>query len=208
MGLNSLTSVRAGEGLWVEVDRPVALGLPPLAAVDAGVGEGWRLVGWTLATADAAAALATLGAERIIGWDAAAQAFASFDPAGPAVLRSLSVVERGAAVWAFFGPAVVVEPGELRLVPVLEEAGLDEPIELGAYPDGRVFVAELGGLVRIFDLAMDDGGGGSTLLDLRDRVSLDNEQGLLSVALGPDFAQSGYLFAYYTTADRSTRRRW
>ena len=200
-GLNSLTSVRAGEGLWVEVDRPVALGLPPLAAVDAGVGEGWRLVGWTLATADAAAALATLGAERIIGWDAAAQAFASFDPAGPAVLRSLSVVERGAAVWAFFGPAVVVEPGELRLVPVLEEAGLDEPIELGAYPDGRVFVAELGGLVRIFDLAMDDGGGGSTLLDLRDRVSLDNEQGLLSVALGPDFAQSGYLFAYYTTAD-------
>ena len=204
---NSLTSVRAGEGLWVEVEAPVVLALPPLAEVRVGVGEGWVLIGWTQAGMEASAALATLGAERIIGWDAAAQAFASFDPATPAALRSLSVVDRGAAVWAFFGPAVVVGPDEepkaLHLVAVLEEAGLDAPIELGAYADGRVFVAELGGLVRLFDLAMDDGGGGSTLLDFRGRVSLDNEQGLLSVALGPDFAETGYLFVYYTTTDPS-----
>ena len=55
-----------------------------------------------------------------------------------------------------------------------------------------------------------DGGGETTLLDLRDAVSGGGEEGLLSVALAPGFASSGALYAYYTVAgeDRSRLSRF
>ena len=92
-------------------------------------------------------------------------------------------------------------------MPAFAGRAFDRPIELGAYPGKRVFIAEQGGLVRLLGL---DGGGETTLLDLRDAVSGGGEEGLLSVALAPDFVSSGALYAYYTVAgeDRSRLSRF
>lgn len=71
----------------------------------------------------------------------------------------------------------------------------DRPVEVGAYPDGRLFVAEQEGLVW---LLQPDGGDASTLLDLRERADATRgREGLLSVALDPDFEANGHLWVYY-----------
>ena len=79
----------------------------------------------------------------------------------------------------------------------------ERPVELGAYPAGpdageSVFVAEQDGRVYVLHE-----GDESLLLDLRPRVSrAGNEEGLLSVALDPQFAANGWLWLYYSV-DRS-----
>ena len=74
----------------------------------------------------------------------------------------------------------------------------ERPIEVGAYPGGRLFVAEQDGLV--FVLAP-DGSDASTLIDLRDRVdATTGREGLLSVALDPAFEDNGRLWAYFFAA--------
>lgn len=195
--VNTLTTLREGEGLWVAVDRPADLALPTLESVPDNTESGWRLVGWTQATADADAALESLGARRLLGWDAADQSFRMRDSALPARLNTLTRVARGDALWAFFAPNGV------RLVPALGERRFDQPIEMGPYPGEWVFLAEQDGLVRIFDL---DGAGGTTLLDLRDVISRGPEEGLLSVALAPDFETTGRLYAYFTVEDGTISR--
>jgi glucose/arabinose dehydrogenase len=87
---------------------------------------------------------------------------------------------------------------ELDLPFELEQAfggrDFDRPLEVGAYPGGRMFVAQQPGTVVLLD---SDGSDASTLLDVSDRVELELGEGLLSVALDPDFEQNGYLWAYY-----------
>jgi glucose/arabinose dehydrogenase len=58
-------------------------------------------------------------------------------------------------------------------------------------PD-RLLVVEQQGRVLLLD------GSQSTFVDLRDRVQAGGEQGLLSVALAPDYASSGRLYVFYT----------
>ena len=83
---------------------------------------------------------------------------------------------------------------EVRLEPALGGRTFERPVELGAYPGGRLFIAQQDGLVLLSDATGADLG---VLLDLRDRVGLDPGEGLLSVALAPDFQRSGRLWAYY-----------
>ena len=91
---------------------------------------------------------------------------------------------------------------EVALAPALGGARFERPVEAGAYPGGRVFVAEQGGLVVVLDA---DGGGRRTLLDLRGRVDARRGEGLLSVALEPGFARHGRLWAYYFAAGEPPR---
>lgn len=66
----------------------------------------------------------------------------------------------------------------------------------------RLFVVEQEGRIRVIR-------DGKTLkapfLDLTDRVKSGGEQGLLSVAFAPDYAQSGRLYADYTDENGNTR---
>jgi glucose/arabinose dehydrogenase len=74
----------------------------------------------------------------------------------------------------------------------------DRPVEAGAYPDGRLFVAEQEGLVWLIE---SDGSNASTLLDLRERADATRgREGLLSVALDPEFEANGHLWVYYFAA--------
>ena len=74
--------------------------------------------------------------------------------------------------------------------------GLDEPTALTFTPDGRMLVAERDGTVWAVQ-------PGATRVDpdpflQLPSVATDNERGLLGLELDPDFAENGYLYAYYT----------
>ncbi len=74
--------------------------------------------------------------------------------------------------------------------------GLSSPVDMADPNDDRLFVVEQGGLVRIMRNGQADA---TPLLNIGDRVSLGWEQGLLGIALPPNFAQKGYFYLNYTT---------
>ena len=200
--LNTLRTVAAGDGLWVRVTVEAPWPLPTVAPtrVESGV-TGWRLVGWTDVDTPASEVASRLGAVRLVGFDAMAQQFRAYDPSLSDALNTLPLVRRGDAVWGLFSAG---EPGPVALEPALGGRPFDRPIELGAYPAGRLFVAEQDGIVLLFD---EDGGGEAVLLDLRDRVStVGNEEGLLSLALDPRFVENGHIYVYYSIAGQRRSR--
>jgi glucose/arabinose dehydrogenase len=77
--------------------------------------------------------------------------------------------------------------------------GLAAPLYLTALPDGtgRVLVVEKAGLVRI--LTPSSGAIATTpFLDITGTISTDSERGLLGLALAPNYATSGTVYAYVT----------
>ena len=93
--------------------------------------------------------------------------------------------------------------GPVRLESAFGGRRFDRPVEIGAFPTGRMFVAEQGGTVFLLDM---DGTGLSALLDIAVRRS-GNEEGLLSVALDPSFDRTGHLWVYYSVPDGQRRTR-
>lgn len=95
-----------------------------------------------------------------------------------------------------------LEPLEDRSVPAVlagfqESAfatGLVQPTAMVAAPDGRVFVAEKGGTLRVVQ-------NGTVLAAPFLTVGVDtfSERGLIGVALDPNFAANGFVYVYYTT---------
>ena len=90
------------------------------------------------------------------------------------------------------------QPLRVTLEPALGGRIFDLPIEISAYPGARLFVAQQDGRVLLTDEAGSDLG---VLLDISDRVGLDPGEGLLSVALAPDFEASGHLWTWYFAVD-------
>jgi glucose/arabinose dehydrogenase len=91
-------------------------------------------------------------------------------------------------------------PG-VQLEPVIK--GLRQPVGLVAPGDGsrRLFVVEQDGLIRI--ILPKKGRESSTLqtgalLDIRDKVALGYEMGLLGMAVHPQFRTNGRIFVNYT----------
>ena len=80
--------------------------------------------------------------------------------------------------------------------------GLEAPWELAFAPDGRIFLTERPGRLRVIE-------GGrlrpEPLLELD--VAETAEAGLLGLALDPAFAENGFLYLYYTYADDRGRLR-
>jgi glucose/arabinose dehydrogenase len=111
------------------------------------------------------------------------------------------------AAWAFVvnrrfiaeaggGPRVPSAPAKVfELALVVDD--LAEPVHLTAPPGdaARLFICEKGGRIRIVR-------GGRTLeapfLDIASRVSRGSEQGLLSLAFHPRYAENGRFFIYFT----------
>lgn len=73
--------------------------------------------------------------------------------------------------------------------------GLESPTTMAFVPDGRIFVAEQAGKLRIVK-------GGELLstpaVDLSGRIAATGERGLLGIAFDPYFSQNGYVYLYYT----------
>jgi len=99
-------------------------------------------------------------------------------PASPTPAPVLSLPDASTASW----------------VPVVDQ--LRQPVDLQHAGDGRLFVVEKPGVIRILRAGQVDP---EPFLDLRDRVgSGGSEQGLLGLAFHPRFAETGTLFVNYT----------
>jgi glucose/arabinose dehydrogenase len=79
-------------------------------------------------------------------------------------------------------------------------SGLTNPTDMEFAPDGRLFVTEDAGKVRI---AKPDGTL-STFLDISTKVDSRGERGLLAVTFDPGFSTNGYLYLHYTKKATST----
>ena len=81
-------------------------------------------------------------------------------------------------------------------------SGLVSPTAMALAPDGRLFVAEQTGRLRVIK--------NGTLLSapfLTVTVSSSGERGLLGVALDPAFATNGYVYVYYTATTATIHNR-
>lgn len=92
-----------------------------------------------------------------------------------------------------------VPPG---FVDSLFAAGTTNPVAMDFAPDGRLFVVEQGGGVRVVR-------DGQTLPEPFARLDVvaGGERGLLGVALDPAFATNGYVYVYYTASEPQTHNR-
>jgi glucose/arabinose dehydrogenase len=73
-------------------------------------------------------------------------------------------------------------------------SGLTSPTDMEFAPDGRLFVTEQAGSLRIArpDETL------STILDISTKVDSNGERGLLGLTFDPRFSTNGYLYLYYT----------
>jgi glucose/arabinose dehydrogenase len=90
--------------------------------------------------------------------------------------------------------AVPALPAGFRDEVVLE--GLDSPTNVEFSRDGRVFVAEKSGLIKVFDGLSDP--TPTTFADLRTNVHNFWDRGLLGLALAPNFPADPHVYVLYT----------
>ena len=107
--------------------------------------------------------------------------------------------------------AEVAAPGDFSVPNFQEEivlGGLTQPIVLDFAADGRVFVGEKSGLIKVFDSLSDP--TASVYADIRTNVHDFWDRGLLGMALDPSFTTNGRLYvAYaYNAAIGATAPRW
>jgi glucose/arabinose dehydrogenase len=78
--------------------------------------------------------------------------------------------------------------------------GLASPTAMEFAPDGRLFVAEQRGTLRVLKA----GGSLATFLDISGSVDSAGERGLLGIAFDPAFSNNHYVYLYYTQKATST----
>lgn len=103
--------------------------------------------------------------------------------------------------------AEALEPRTLFAVPAgfaetLVATGLGAATRMAVAPDGRVFVNEKSGAVRIIQ-------NGSLLAQPLVRVTVDSsgERGLGGIVLDPNFASNGHIYLYHTVSSPTTHNR-
>jgi glucose/arabinose dehydrogenase len=89
--------------------------------------------------------------------------------------------------------ATPVQPG-FREATAL--SGLVQPTNLEFSPDGRVFVAEKSGIIKVFDGLADN--TATVFADLRLVAHNVWDRGLLGMALDPDFPAHPWVYVLYT----------
>lgn len=87
-------------------------------------------------------------------------------------------------------------------------SGLDTPTAVRFSPDGRVFVSEKSGLIKVFDDINDT--TASIFADLSTNVYSHMDRGLLGMELHPNFPATPYVYVAYThdAAIGGTAPRW
>ena len=75
-------------------------------------------------------------------------------------------------------------------------SGLTQPTAVRFSPDGRVFVAEKSGVIKVFDNLTDT--TPTVFADLRTQVHNFWDRGLLGLALAPNFPTNPWVYVLYT----------
>ena len=80
--------------------------------------------------------------------------------------------------------------------------GMPSPTAMAVAPDGRIFVAQQGGALRVVK-------NGALLAQpfLTVSVNASGERGLLGVAFDPNFATNNFVYVYYTTSSAPIHNR-
>jgi len=101
--------------------------------------------------------------------------------------------------------ALTVTPG---FQDTIVYSGLSLPSALRFAPDGRIFIAEIGGIVKEFDGLTDS--TPTIVADLSNKVDKYWDRGLLGLAIDPNFPTNPYLYVLYTydAAIGGTAPRW
>src|SRR5919109_1417794 len=124
-------------------------------------------------------------------------------------IRALVVATAAAAVVVLSAPASA--PAATYPMGFSEQtvfSGLVNPTAIRFASDGRIFVAEKTGLVKVFDSLSDP--EPDVFADLRTEVHNFWDRGLLGLALDPDFPNTPYVYVLYThdAAIGGTAPRW
>lgn len=93
-------------------------------------------------------------------------------------------------------------PPNLNIVNAFPDLGFSRPLDLQSPADGtnRIFVAEQGGLIKVFP-NQSDVSESTTFLSLTSRISSSQgELGLLGMVFHPDFASNGFFYVCYTAS--------
>jgi PKD repeat protein/endonuclease YncB( thermonuclease family) len=91
--------------------------------------------------------------------------------------------------------AQVNVPGGMTVDSVVGGFPITAPTQFEFVPDGRIFIAEKDGIIRVFKNGQLLG---TPLIDMRSRINDYWDRGLLSLAVDPQFATNGYLYLLYT----------
>ncbi|MFK7984319.1 MAG: ThuA domain-containing protein [Saprospiraceae bacterium] len=91
-----------------------------------------------------------------------------------------------------------VAPDENRFTKVVLEDNLDEPMELEILPDGKLMYVQRHGAIRVYDPEE-----GSSSLVKRLNVFSDLEDGLLGMALDPNFEANNWVYYFYSDPEES-----
>jgi len=132
----------------------------------------------------------------------------------PRITRNVPTVRRvrrsRSALWSVAGLialALALVPAASATVPngfteTEFASGMVEPTAMAFAPDGRLFVAEQGGKLRVIK-------NGTLLANPFLTVPVDpgGERGLLGVAFDPAFATNNYVYVYYTATTPNTHNR-
>ncbi len=113
-------------------------------------------------------------------------------PLGLACVLALSAL---ATAWGS-PPAAQALPLQPGFTESVVFSGLTEPTDVAFAPDGRVFVAEKSGLIKVFSSL--SATTPTTSADLRTQVYNFWDRGLLSIVLDPQFPARPYMYALYT----------
>ena len=100
------------------------------------------------------------------------------------------------------------KPDLNRFTPVvLAQGSLDEPMVFEVLKDGRVYIAERKGALKVYDPKIP---GVKTVGFLAVNTRGNNEQGFAGMTVDPKFAENGrvYLFYYHPTAAKAVISRW
>lgn len=85
----------------------------------------------------------------------------------------------------------------------LVASGLSQPVDITSTEDGRLFIVEQSGRIKIIN--PDHTVVETPFLDIQDRVNNQGwERGLLGLVFHPDYAENGYFYVNYTGAAGTT----
>lgn len=100
-------------------------------------------------------------------------------------------------------------PEDNRFTPVAltQPGALDEPMVFQVLPDGRVYIAERKGALKVYDPAIN---GVKVMGSLAVNITGNNEQGLVGLAIDPKFADNHWVYLYYfhPTQKKAVFSRW
>jgi glucose/arabinose dehydrogenase len=119
--------------------------------------------------------------------------------AAPATIAATPSPNAGTSASTSDGEAIAQTPPPLALEEVA--AGLESPINITGTPDGWLLVNERAGRVVAIDPVS---GAAEVSLDISDRVRGEGEQGLLGLAVHPDWPADPRAFVHYSNRDGDT----